>query len=477
MELVNTGQLVPEDHLLRKIDKTIDFTFIYKKVEDLYCKDNGRPPVDPVLLFKMMFLGYLYGIRSERRLEQEVQVNVAYRWFLGLGFNDSVPDHSTISRNRTERFADTGIFQEIFDEIVIQAIRKGLINGKTLYTDSTHIKASANKHRFSRKRVKKSNRQYLEALDTAIELERSKQGKKPLKPSSKERTVVKETKVSNTDPESGYMVRDGKPKGFFYLDHRTVDGKHNLITDAYVTPGNVHDSIPYMERLDRQLQRFSFDVESVGLDAGYYNAAICKGLSDRDIYGVMPYVRPYGMKGRLKKNQFQYDEPNNCYICPQGQRLSYSTTNRVGYHEYKSDPKICKNCALLVSCTQSRNHVKVVVRHIWEGYKEEVNSHRFDEEGKRIYARRKETVERSFADAKELHGYRYARYRGLAKVQEQSLMVSIAQNIKKMALILDRRGDLHRFQPYMWLILAKISKHTAPYRQVQQFSVKTALCT
>jgi len=264
MELVNTGQLVPEDHLLRKIDKTIDFTFIYKKVEDLYCKDNGRPPVDPVLLFKMMFLGYLYGIRSERRLEQEVQVNVAYRWFLGLGFNDSVPDHSTISRNRTERFADTGIFQEIFDEIVIQAIRKGLINGKTLYTDSTHIKASANKHRFSRKRVKKSNRQYLEALDTAIELERSKQGKKPLKPSSKERTVVKETKVSNTDPESGYMVRDGKPKGFFYLDHRTVDGKHNLITDAYVTPGNVHDSIPYMERLDRQLQRFSFDVESVG---------------------------------------------------------------------------------------------------------------------------------------------------------------------------------------------------------------------
>lgn len=177
MELVTLDQLVPEDHLLRKIDKAISFRFIYEKVEHLYCKDNGRPPVDSVLLFKMMFLGYLYGIRSERRLEQEVQVNVAYRWFLGLGLNDSVPDHSTISRNRTERCAGTGIFQKVFDEIVLQAIRNGLIDGRTLYTDSTHIKASANKHRFSKKKVTKSNRAYLGDLDAAIEAERVLHGK------------------------------------------------------------------------------------------------------------------------------------------------------------------------------------------------------------------------------------------------------------------------------------------------------------
>lgn len=191
MELINIGELVPEDHLLRKIDKTIDFTFIYEKVEDLYCKDNGRPPIDPIQLFKMMFLGYLYGIRSERRLEQEVQVNVAYRWFLGLGFRDRVPDHSTISRNRTERFADTNIFQEIFDQIVLQAIDKGLIEGKTLYTDSTHLKANANKNRYSKKQVKKSNRSYLNDLDAEIENERIKHGKKPLKPSTKDRTPIK----------------------------------------------------------------------------------------------------------------------------------------------------------------------------------------------------------------------------------------------------------------------------------------------
>lgn len=462
MELVALDQLVPEDHLLRKIDKTISFRFIYEKVEHLYCKDNGRPPVDPVLLFKMMFLGYLYGIRSERRLEQEVQVNVAYRWFLGLGLNDRVPDHSTISRNRTERFAGTGVFQVIFDEIVLQAIRKRLIDGRTLYTDSTHIKASANKHRFSKKKVKKSNRAYLDDLDAAIEAERVLHGKQPLKPSSKDATVEKEIKVSTTDPESGYMVRDNKPKGFFYLDHRTVDGKHNLITDAHVTPGNVHDSIPYLDRLDHQVERFGFEVDSVGLDAGYYNAPICRGLSSRDIYGVMPYVRPYGKKGIMKKSEFQYDGENNCYVCPQGQKLRYATTNRNGYHEYKSKGKLCGQCPLLASCTESKNHVKVITRHIWEASKEDVNSHRFDEEGKRIYARRKETVERSFADAKELHGYRYARYRGLAKMQEQSLMVAIAQNIKKMALIMDRKGHLSHICAYLKLFFA-------PYRLQKQF--------
>jgi len=457
MELVNIGTLVPEDHLLRRIDKTIDFTFIYKKVEDLYCKDNGRPPIDPIQLFKMMFLGYLYGIRSERRLEQEVQVNVAYRWFLGLGFRDSVPDHSTISRNRTERFADTGIFQEIFDEIVLQAISKGLIEGKTLYTDSTHLKANANKNRYSKKQVTKSNRRYLDELDAEIEKERISHGKKSLKPSSKDRIPIKETKVSTTDPESGYMVRDRKPKGFFYLDHRTVDGKYNLITDAYVTPGNIHDSIPYLDRLDRQRERFSFDVEAVGLDAGYYNAPICKGLVDREIYGVMPYVRPMGKKGMYHKKDFQFNEEQDYYICPQGKKLVYSTTNRNGYHEYKSNPKVCENCSMLSICTESRNHIKVIARHVWEGFKEEIYSHRLEDKGKRIYERRKETVERSFADAKELHGHRYARYRGKDKVQEQSLMAAICQNIKKMALILDRERRNRSFLPRLNPVFAQIN--------------------
>jgi len=437
LELVSIETLIPRDHLLRKINQVIDFSFIYEKVEHLYCADNGRPPIDPVMLFKMLFIGYLFGIRSERRLEKEIQVNTAYRWFLGLGLTGKVPDHSTISRNRIDRFAGTGVYQEIFDEIVLQAMKRKLIDGKTLYTDSTHLKANANKNKHEKKWVEKSTRSYLEELDADIAREREAHGKKPLKPKDKP-PEKKEIKSSTTDPDSGYMHRDGKPKGFFYLDHRTVDAKYALITDAHVTPGNVHDSVPYLDRLDRQAERFGFDIKHVGADAGYYTAAICKGLSDRNIYGAMPYVRPMGQPGMFKKRDFVYDEYFDCYLCPEGQVLNYSTTNREGFHEYKSNSSVCSQCPQLNECTRSRNHVKVITRHVWEAHKENVDDQRLTPKGKRIYKRRKETVERSFADAKELHGHRYARLRGIAKVQEQCLMAACAQNIKKIALILAR---------------------------------------
>ena len=135
--MVTLESLVPEDHLLRQIDAFIDFEFIRDKVRHLYCIDNGRPATDPVVLFKLLFIGYLYGIRSERQLVKEVQVNVAYRWFLGFSLTDKIPDASTISQNRRRRFVGTPIYQEIFDNIVQQAQSAGLVSGRVLYTDST----------------------------------------------------------------------------------------------------------------------------------------------------------------------------------------------------------------------------------------------------------------------------------------------------------------------------------------------------
>ena len=178
-EYLSIDELVPEDHLLRKIDKYIDFSFIYEKAKNYYCKDNGRPSIDPVMLFKMMFVGYLYGIRSDRQLEQEIQVNVAYRWFLGLGFKDKVPDHSTISANRCKRFADTTVFQDVFDEIVNQAIRHRMVGGRILFSDSTHLKANANKKNFTSEKVAVSVRSYLKELDEAVNQDREEHGKKP----------------------------------------------------------------------------------------------------------------------------------------------------------------------------------------------------------------------------------------------------------------------------------------------------------
>lgn len=443
MEFVMIERLVPEDHLLRKIDKYIDFGFIREKVRPFYCPDNGRPSVDPVMLFKMLFIGYLYGIRSERQLFREVQVNIAYRWFLGLDLNDPVPHHTIISQNRIRRFNNTNIFQEIFDEVVLQAMKNGMIEGKELYSDSTHLKANANKNKFTVKEVKKSTLSYIDELNRAVEEDRGNHNKKPLK-AKDQPDEIKETKVSTTDPESGYMVRDGKPQGFYYLDHVTVDGKFNMITDVYVTPGNVHDSIPYLSRLDRQSERFGFDVEAVALDAGYLTMAICHELEKRDIFAVIAHRRFHSKKGYFHKWQYKYDELHDSYLCPAKEKLTYKTTDRKGYRIYHSDPNVCCNCQHLLKCTQSKDHTKVLTRHVWEDSKEWVSRNRLSWWGKEIYKKRKETIERSFADAKELHGLRYAHYRGRSKVLEQCLLTAAAQNIKKMANWLSRRDHPRR---------------------------------
>ncbi|NDG54230.1 MAG: IS1182 family transposase, partial [Flavobacteriia bacterium] len=369
-EMVTLDDLVPTGHLLRKIDEHIDFDFIYPLVEELYCNDNGRPALDPVLLFKALFIGYLFGIRSERQLIREIEVNVAYRWFLGLRLTDKVPNASTFSQNRKRRFNGTEIYQEIFDQIVEQAIKAKLVSGKVLYTDSTHLKANANKHKYEVHNLPVTPLSYIEELNEAIDEDRKAHHKKPLKPGNSPRAETKDKKISKTDPDSGYMVRDGKPKGFFYLDHRTVDSQCNIITDSYATAANLHDSVPYLDRLDRQRKRFKLSPVAVGLDAGYYTASVCKGILDREIEPVMAYRKPNKQRGRLAKRLYRYNADQDEYICPEGKPLKYATTNRLGYREYKSNPKECKNCPLLDQCTSSRNYTKVVTRHVWQSCKE-----------------------------------------------------------------------------------------------------------
>jgi len=367
---------IPKDHLLRKIKKHVDFSFIYDIVSHLYSPNTGRPAIDPILLVKMLFVGYLYGIRSERQLEQEIKVNMAYRWFLGLGISGKVPHHSTISFNRVKRFHGTTVFQDIFDQIVEQAVKHGFIEGRVLFTDSTHLKANANKKKYTKEQVAETTKGYIDELDRAVDLDRKAHGKKPL--SEKKRKSVKETqllplegessvehsfteesssgahasakrevKISTTDAESGYMYREGKPEGFFYLDHRTVDFKYNFITDVHITAGNVHDSVPYLSRLERQKARFGFKVEAVALDAGYLGSALCHGLSTAKIFGVIGHRRFSGTKGMFLKRKYRYDAVHDCYECPAGEKLSYRTTTREGYREYVSNPEKCRMCEFL----------------------------------------------------------------------------------------------------------------------------------
>jgi transposase len=435
LEIVTLDELVPAEHLLRKIERAIDFTFIHDLTAPLYCPDNGRPPLDPTLMFKALFIGYLFGVRSERQLVREIEVNVAYRWFLRLKLTDKVFDASTLSQNRRRRYQDETIAQSIFDRIVEQAIKAGLVDGTVLYTDSTHLKANANKNRFDLAVIAKSRADYWEGLDAAIDEDRAAHGKKALKDKQRQ-PVQKESKVSRTDPDAGYMVRDGKPKGFFYLDHRTVDAAHAIITDTHTT-AVVHDSTVYLSRLDRQIERFDFLVGAVGLDAGYATPGIAKGLEERRIRGVTGYRNPTPPKqGMMRKSAFVYEPTLDGYRCPQGQLLAYATTDRTGYRHYSSDPATCRDCPLLASCTSNAKAQRTITRHVWQDARERNDANRLTAWGKAIYRRRKETVERSFADAKQLHGHRYARFRSRTRVACQCLLAAAAQNIKKIALCL-----------------------------------------
>ena len=210
MEIVIMEQMVPEDHFLRKVDRAVDFSFIYDLCAPLYCAENGRPAIDPEILFRMLFVGYLYGIKSEARLEEEVNYNIAYKWFCGLDLTQKAPDATTISQNRRRRFRDNNIAEQIFNEILRQCVEKGLVGGGILYTDSTHIKAKANKHKKKLVEIAVTPKAYLAELDAQVDQEREELGKKPFdRDDEAHKGGGSATRMqSTTDPESGQQSRD-----------------------------------------------------------------------------------------------------------------------------------------------------------------------------------------------------------------------------------------------------------------------------
>ena len=429
--LYTLEDLVPEDSLFRKIDTYIDFTFIYEKVKDLYCEDNGRPSVDPVVLFKLVFIQTIDGLKSMRKTCEKAKVDLEYRWFLGIPLGKDTPHYSTFSQNYIRRFKDSNIFEDIFVNIVEQAIDKGLVKGETFYTDSTHKKANANKNKFHEE-VQQVVKQRKEWLEKEINEERQKQGKKEFE--FKEEIEEKKVKVSDTDSESGYYHRDNKEKGFMYLDHRTVDSKCNIIVDCHITKGNVHDSQPFIERMEYIKDTFGFNIKEVGVDSGYDTLEIKKYFKDNRIFGVIAYRRYQQGETEIRKYKFKYDKNQDCYICPEtGIIIPYTgRIDRNGY-KYYSDKQNCKGCPYIEKCCKNQGY-RVIRRHIYEELNEKNRENRLSKRGKEMYKRRKETIERSFADSKNNHGYRYAMYKGIKKNQNYTWLICAAQNMKTIAI-------------------------------------------
>ncbi|MBS4209867.1 IS1182 family transposase [Bacillus sp. FJAT-50079] len=383
LEMLTIEQLVPQNHLVRKLDAAIDFSFIYPLVEDLY-STIGRPSIDPVVLIKMTFIQYTFGIRSMRQTIKEIETNVAYRWFLGFGFHTEVPHFSTFGKNYVRRFADTDLFEQIFYKVLNEVTNRGLLSPDHVFIDSTHVKASANKRKFEKKVVRKETRAYEKRLQEELNLDREKNGKKPFPPEKFETEEYKEIKESTTDPESGYYVKDERTKQFAYSFHAATDEKGFVLANI-VTPGNVHDSNmlePLVQKIIDQVGRPIV----VAADAAYKTPAIANFLIENQVLPALPYKR-----------------------------------------------SICATCPVLSQCTESKNHQKRIQRHIWQDYLDVAEDLRHNHEIKEIYGKRKETIERVFADAKEKHGMRWTTLKGIKKLSMQAMLTFAALNLKKLA--------------------------------------------
>ena len=434
--------LVPKNHILRDIDKAIDFSFIYDLVRDKYSGEIGRPSIDPVVLFKIVFIQYLFGIRSMRQTIKEIEVNTAYRWFLGYDLIESIPHFSTFGKNYARRFVGTDVFEQIFERILFEAVRCKFVDPKAVFIDATHIKASANKKKSVNEQVKIQAKHYHKELLEEINKDRQKHDKKPFddKDDDGKPPATKNIKKSTTDKDCGEFHKGEHQKCFAYTAHVACD-KNNFVLKADVSAGNIHDSVKFDGLYNRVKESFP-EVEAIVVDAGYKTPWICKQVFDDEKIPVTPYKRPMTKAGFFKKYEYVYDEYYDCIICPNNQILKYSTTNRDGYREYKSNPKICINCPMKSKCTESKNSQKVVTRHVWEDYIEEAEDVRHSPQGKDLYSLRGQTIERVFADAKEKHFMRYTHLRGLAKLKMQVMLTFACMNLKKLATWKRRNGML-----------------------------------
>lgn len=439
-------EMVPSNHLLRIIDKAIDWSFIYELVEDKYSQDTGRPSMDPVTLIKIPLIQYLYGIISMRQTVKEIEVNVAYRWFLGLDMADKVPHFSTFGKNYTRRFKDTDLFAQIFTHILTECYKFKLVDPTEIFVDATHVKARANSRKMQKRIAKEESLFYEELLKKEINEDRDSHGKKPLKekgnddnnppPSAGGTKEEKTVKGSTTDPESGWF-RKGEHKHVFAYAVETACDKNGWILGYTVSPGNLHDSRTFKGLYEKIKD---MGMETLVADAGYKTPAIAKLLMDDGIQPLFPYKRPMTKKGFFRKHEYVYDEYYDCYICPNNQVLKYSTTNRDGYREYKSCGTVCASCPYLSQCTESKTHVKIVTRHIWEEYMEKCEDIRHTTRMKQLYELRKETIERIFGTAKENHGFRYTQMYGKARMEMKVGLTYLCMNLKKLAKMKQKLG-------------------------------------
>jgi len=455
-------EMVPEDHLVRILSKVLDLGFVRDLCKDYYSQ-TGQPSVDPVVLFKMMLLGYFSGITSERKLAENCSLNLAFRWYLGYDFDEATPDHSVISKARV-RFGKE-VFEEFFQRILEICIEKGLVCGEKIFVDATLVDANASlKSLVSRDNIIKLEDRPAEFVKKFFEenaeeesntdgedkggkgqgygktskessMEKGKgKNKTPSRDSMKwgpqNRGMHRSNKdcKSSTDPDASYIGRGNRGASFSYKCSYAVNGYRRVITAVVTTPGAVADEYMLEELLDKQ----PLWVGEVGADSIYGTIANYKLCAER---GIRPSISPRYSKrrtGRIPKKEYKYSAIKDAYICPQGKEVkkSYYDKKRDRWH-YSTRAKDCRGCPLKSRCCPNTATLRLV-RRVGQEYTDWASLWLKTGRAKRTIKERGRFSECAFAEAKTLHGLGRAKCRGLEKVAIQGLMTASVQNIKRI---------------------------------------------
>ena len=419
---------IPEDHLLRLIDRHVDLSFVRERVKGLY-SSTGRPSIDPEVLLRLLLVGYFYGITSERRLLEEVKMHLAYRWFTRLDLDQEIPDHSTFSKNRHGRFRQSGIFREVFEEIVRRCLAVGLVEGKTLAVDGTMVRADASPaSRVPREQLKEAAQvsrtveEYLAELDQV-------------------NPVSGAEMISTTDPDAILTSKGGRTAEMAYYDNYLIDTTSRVILGVEATAARFSQETIAARRMVERAEKLGIRPEDLGADKAYGSGEFLAWLLDRGVQPHIPVIdHRHQTKGRFTRDQFRYEPAENAYYCPEGKVLSFNGRRREsrGYL-YRSTEAQCASCPQKQRCT-SGPYRRLFV-HEQESVRQAVRALA----GTPAYERSRRArykIEALFAELKQRMRLHRVRLRRLWNVGEQFLLAATAQNLKRLVRFLTQRPPI-----------------------------------
>ena len=422
---------IPQNHLLRRINVfvTAALSDLHEELEPYY-SDIGRPSVDPELMIRMLIVGYCYGIRSERRLTQEVELNLAYRWFCKLDLEDEVPHHSTFSLNRLGRFRDSDVLRHVFERIVWAAMAMGLIKGEGFAVDASVLEANASRYHgkapaeldwSEKQRQTRAVAEYLAALDEAAV-------------PSPDRKVPKA--ISPSDPCAAWTAKANKRVQFGYGLNYLIDIENAVIVDVEATPARTYDEVAATKAMiDRTERCFALKPKRLAADTAYGTGKFLGWLINNK--RITPHIPVWEKSARsdgiFSRADFIWDKQQGHYICPNGKALRTSGTVHDGRTLlYRASKRDCDACLLKPRCC-TRDAARKIPRDINEDARDVARRKMKTKAFARSRDERKR-VEMRFAHLKTHHGFERLRLRGLSGARDEFHLAAIVQNLKTMAL-------------------------------------------